>query len=84
VDLAIGIALGSAVQIATFLYPFVILVGLLFSVGVDMVLPPYLLVALVASSLMVHVIAGNGAATYLSGASLLLMYLCFAFATLYV
>ena len=80
IDLGVGIALGSAVQIAMFAFPFTVLAGVFMGVPLDLSLPPFLLAALVMTAILIYMITSSGKSTWLGGAMLICAYLVLAIA----
>lgn len=82
-DLAIGIALGSSLQIAMLVYPLTVLVGMLIGVPLDLGLPMFLLGALVLSSILVYMLTASGHSTWLGGAKLVAVFVILTAALLF-
>lgn len=81
-DLAIGIALDSATQVALFVTPVAILTAAIAGVSFTLVLPPIALEALVMAVGLVWFVVWDGKSNWWEGAALLLLdalFLCLAF-----
>lgn len=79
-DIAIGIALGSSIQIAMFAMPFTVIVSFVFGKELNMNLTPFVAGCLFATVLLTHSILAGGSSTWLSGAKLMVAYLILAIA----
>lgn len=79
-DLAVGVAAGSSVQIAMFVLPLMVLVGYAADVPLDLTLEPFLLAMMALSAILVFFITSSGTATWLGGAKLLCAYFIVAVA----
>src|SRR3954453_3043830 len=73
-DLAISVVKNSVSQIATFLYPLLVLVSLFFATPLTFALPALLIGALVLTALALWQITGDGEATVFEGVALIAMY----------
>lgn len=75
-DLSLGIAIGSSVQIALFVAPLLVLLSYLIGPGpMDLIFSPFEVVAVVLSVLVAQQIAGDGKSNWLEGVQLLSVYL---------
>jgi Ca2+:H+ antiporter len=77
-DLAISVVKNSVAQIATFLFPALILVSLLFANSLTFVLPSVYIGALALSALAIWQITGDGEARDYEGASLVALFVIVA------
>lgn len=78
-DLSLGIAIGSSVQIALFVAPFLVLVShVLGPRPMDLVFSPAEVLAVVLAVAITGQIAGDGESHWLEGAQLLAVYVIFA------
>ena len=82
-DIAIGIALGSSIQIAMFAMPFTVIVSFLWGKELNMNLTPFVAGCLFATVLLTHSILVSGSSTWLSGAKLMVAYLILLVAFLF-
>ncbi len=73
-ELAIGIAVGSGLQIALFVTPVLVLVGVLIDHKLTLVFNGYELAALVAATLIAVLISVDGESNWLEGAELISLY----------
>lgn len=73
-DLALGIAIGSSIQIALFVAPALVLLGYGFGVRMDLVFTVPEIVALLLTVWILTQIAGDGESNWLEGVLLLLLY----------
>ena len=73
-DLAVGIALGSAVQIALFVAPVLVLSSFLRGTPMDLRFTTLEVVAVILSVLIARMVAEDGESNWLEGAMLLMMY----------
>ena len=74
-DLSLGIAVGSGLQIALFVTPVLIGVSVLLGTPMSLVFNQYELAALVGASLIAAMISVDGESNWLEGAQLLGLYL---------
>ena len=82
-DLAVGVAMGSSIQIALFVTPFLVLTSVLFAPeAMSMAFNRLEILGLFLSVLLVAAIAADGRATWFKGVQLLTIYLILA-ATIY-
>jgi len=77
-DIAVGIALGSSVQIIDFAFPFTVVVSWVLGYSLSMAVPSLLLACLVGSAILTYVCIADGTPTYLSGLVMLSVYLLLA------
>jgi Ca2+:H+ antiporter len=80
-DIALGVALGSSIQIGLFAYPFVTVAGWFMGVGLDMALNPFLFGTMTLGVLVTSFVIVSGECDWLGGLKLTTAYfiLCFAF-----
>jgi Ca2+:H+ antiporter len=83
-DLALHIALGSSTQVALFVAPVLVAVGILLGRPMNLVFTPFEVVALGLSSLIVTVIALDGESHWFEGAQLLAAYGLIALAVWFI
>ncbi len=83
-ELALGIALGSSMQIALFVGPLLVFVSLMAGDPMDLVFNPFELAALAASVIVAALIALDGESNWLEGAQLLIVYVILALAFFYL
>lgn len=74
-DLSIGIAIGSSLQIALFVAPVLVFVSLLFGHPMSLVFNEYELAALAGSIVIATLISVDGESNWLEGAQLMAVYL---------
>jgi len=79
-DLALSIALGSAAQIALFVAPVLVLLGLALGHSMDLRFDPFEVAAVVGAVALVNLIINDGESTWLEGAQLLAAYAVLAVA----
>lgn len=77
-DLAVGIAMGSALQIALFVAPVLVFVSYLRSEPLDLVFTTIEIVSVMLSVLIAWMVAHDGESNWLEGAMLLLLYFILA------
>ncbi len=77
-DLTIGVAVGSSLQIALFVTPLLVFASLLFSRRLDLEFSRPEIAAVVLAVLVVQQIAGDGESNWLEGMQLLAVYLVLA------
>lgn len=83
-DLAVGIALGSSSQIALFVAPLLLLLGIWIAPGpIDLHFSTGAIIMVIVSTLTVFLVANSGRSTWFIGVMLLVVYATFAM-TLYV
>ena len=73
-DLAVGIALGSALQIALFVAPVLVFASYLRAEPMDLLFTPLEVAAVVLAVLIARMVAEDGESNWLEGAMLLLIY----------
>jgi Ca2+:H+ antiporter len=83
-DLAVSVVKNSVAQIATFLFPALILVSLLFETHLTFALPPVLIGALALTAIAIWQITGDGEAALFEGLALVSLYVMVATITLYL
>lgn len=79
-ELALGIALGSSMQVALFVAPLLVFISLLAGNPMSLVFNPFELAALGAAVLVAALIALDGESNWLEGAQLLIVYAILALA----
>lgn len=79
-ELSIGIAVGSSMQIALFVAPVLVFVALLFGQQLTLVFNQFEIAALIAAVLITALIALDGESNWLEGAQLLIVYAILAIA----
>jgi Ca2+:H+ antiporter len=79
-ELSIGIAVGSSLQIALFVAPVLVFIALLFGQQLTLVFNQFEIAALIAAVLITALIALDGESNWLEGAQLLIVYLILAIA----
>lgn len=79
-ELSIGIAVGSSMQIALFVAPVLVFVALLFGQRLTLVFNQFEIAALIAAVLITALIALDGESNWLEGAQLLIVYVILAIA----
>ncbi len=83
-DLSLGIAVGSGLQIALFVTPVLVLVGLLLGEPMTLVFNSYELVGLIGAALIAVLISVDGESNWLEGAELVALYLMLGIAFYFV
>jgi Ca2+:H+ antiporter len=73
-DLAVGIAMGSALQIALFVAPVLVFASYLRPVPLDLVFSPLEVAAMFLGVIIAYMVAEDGESNWLEGAMLLLIY----------
>jgi Ca2+:H+ antiporter len=73
-DLSLGIAIGSALQVALFVTPVLVFAGIILDQKMTLVFSSYELVALVAATLIAVLISVDGESHWLEGAELVALY----------
>jgi Ca2+:H+ antiporter len=73
-DLSLGIAVGSGLQIATFVTPALVLAGWAMDTPMTLVFNPYELMALIGATLIAVLISVDGKSNWLEGAQLVGLY----------
>ena len=83
-ELSLGIALGSSMQVALFVGPLLVFISLIAGNPMTLVFNPFELVALIAAVLIAALIALDGESNWLEGAQLLIVYAILALAFFYL
>jgi len=83
-DLSLGIAVGSGLQIALFVTPVLVLVGVLVGQPMTLVFNPYELAALLGAGIIAALISLDGESNWLEGAELIALYLMIGLAFYFV
>jgi len=83
-DLSLGIALGSGLQIALFVTPVLVLAGVLLGEPMTLVFNSFELAALVGAAVIAVLIANDGESNWLEGAELLALYIILGIAFFFV
>jgi len=83
-DLSLGIAVGSGLQIATFVTPALVLAGWAMGTPMTLVFNPYELLALIGATLIAVLISVDGRSNWLEGAQLVGLYAVLALAFYFV
>lgn len=73
-DLSLGIAVGSGLQIAIFVTPVLVLIGWAMGTPITLVFNSYELMALIAATLIAVLISVDGKSNWLEGAELIALY----------
>jgi Ca2+:H+ antiporter len=84
VDVSIEIGLSSAIQIALFVVPILMLVSQIFNFGFSLVFTPFEILAVIIAVLIVNYLSGDGRCNWLEGAQLISVYLIIAIAFFFV
>ncbi|MBW4630921.1 MAG: calcium/proton exchanger [Iphinoe sp. HA4291-MV1] len=79
-DLSVSVAVGSSMQIALFVAPFLVLAGWVFDQPMDLNFNPFELVAVVVAVLIANSISSDGKSNWLEGTLLLAAYAVLGFA----
>ena len=79
-DLSLQIAVGSAVQIAMFVVPILVFIGMLLGQDMDLVFTTFELAAIVLAIMMTNLVIQDGESNWLEGAQLLSAYAIIAVA----
>ncbi len=79
-ELSLGIAIGSSLQIAVFVAPLLVFIALLFNQQLTLVFNQFELAALLAAVIITALISLDGESNWLEGAQLLIVYLILAIA----
>ncbi|HET7094064.1 MAG TPA: calcium/proton exchanger [Thermomicrobiales bacterium] len=77
-DLSLGIAVGSGLQIALFVAPVLVLAGVVLGQPMNLIFNAYELAALVGAAVIASLISVDGESNWLEGALLMLVYLILA------
>jgi len=83
-DLSLGIAVGSGLQIALFVAPLLVLIGALVGTPMSLVFHPFELIALIGAGLIAVLVSVDGESNWLEGAQLIALYLMFGIAFYFV
>lgn len=83
-ELALGIALGSSMQVALFVAPLLVFISLAAGNPMSLVFNPFELAALAASVIIAALIALDGESNWLEGAQLIIVYVILALAFFYL
>ncbi len=83
-DLAVGIALGSALQVALFVAPVLVFASYLRGTPMDLVFSTMEIVAVILAVLIARMVAEDGESNWLEGAMLLVVYAILAVAFFYL
>jgi Ca2+:H+ antiporter len=73
-DLSLGVAVGSSIQVALFVTPVIVFAGVLLDKPITLVFNNYELAALVGATLIAAFISSDGESNWLEGAQLLAVY----------
>jgi Ca2+:H+ antiporter len=79
-SLSVEIAIGSSLQVALFVVPFLVFVSLALGNPLSLVFNPFELIALIGGVLIAAFVAGDGESNWLEGADLTALYLIMALA----
>jgi Ca2+:H+ antiporter len=82
-DLAVGIAMGSALQIALFVAPVLVFASRFRAQHMDLVFSPLEMVAVILAVLIARMVAADGESNWLEGAMLLMIYVILGIAFFY-
>jgi Ca2+:H+ antiporter len=77
-DLSLAIALGSATQIALFVAPVLVLLGLAMQRSMDLLFDPFEVAGVAIAVALVNLVIHDGESTWLEGVQLLVVYLVLA------
>ena len=83
-DLAVGIAMGSALQIALFVAPVLVFASYLRAEPMDLLFTPLEVVAVILGVLIARMVAEDGESNWLEGLMLLMIYAILAMAFFFV
>jgi Ca2+:H+ antiporter len=83
-DLSLGIAVGSGLQIALFVTPVLVLVGILIGQPMTLVFNSYELAALIGAALIAVLISVDGESNWLEGVELVALYAMLGIAFFFV
>lgn len=83
-DLSLGIAVGSGLQIALFVAPLLVLIGQVIGAPMNLVFHPYELIALIGAGLIAVLVSVDGESNWLEGAQLVALYVMFGVAFFFV
>lgn len=79
-DLAIGVAVGSSMQIALFVIPLAVLIGWWIGADMTLVFDNFQIAVLFVSVILVNYLIGDGASHWLEGLQLMMLYVIIAVA----
>jgi Ca2+:H+ antiporter len=82
-DLAIGVALGSSIQIALFVTPVIVLLGWILNTEMSLYFSLFETISLFASAFIVNYLMLDGRSNYLEGALLIAAYVIIAVAAFF-
>ncbi|KAJ1953344.1 Vacuolar membrane antiporter with Ca2+/H+ and K+/H+ exchange activity protein [Dipsacomyces acuminosporus] len=74
-DLAIGVAVGSSIQIALFVTPFLCIIGWIIKQPMTIFFSPFTTVVLFVTVILVNYIIGDGRTNWLEGMILIVAYI---------
>ena len=83
-DVSIEIGLSSAIQIALFVVPILMLVSFVFNFGFSLVFTPFEILAVILAVLIVNYLSADGRCNWLEGAQLISVYMIIAIAFFFV
>lgn len=83
-DLSLGIAVGSGLQIALFVAPLLVLIGWAMGTPMNLVFHPFELIALIGAGLIAQLVSVDGESNWLEGAQLIALYIIFGIAFYFV
>jgi Ca2+:H+ antiporter len=83
-DVSIEIGLSSAIQIALFVIPILMLFSQVFNYGFTLVFTPFEILAVILAVLIVNYLSGDGRCNWLEGAQLIAVYAIIAIAFFFV
>jgi Ca2+:H+ antiporter len=83
-DVSIEIGLSSAIQIALFVVPILMLVSVIFNFGFSLVFTPFEILAVMLAVLIVNYLSADGRCNWLEGAQLISVYAIIAIAFFFV
>jgi Ca2+:H+ antiporter len=83
-DVSIEIGLSSAIQIALFVVPILMLISQVFNFGFSLVFTPFEILAVIIAVLIVNYLSADGRCNWLEGAQLISVYLIIAIAFFFV
>ena len=84
VDLALQIALGSSTQVALFVAPLLVLIGVLVGVNMDLVFTPFQVLALALSTGVAALLTFDGESHWFEGVQLLALYVLVGIAAYFI
>lgn len=83
-ELAVQIAVGSSTQVALLVAPLLVLVGVLLGHGMDLVFPPFQVIALGIATIVSAIVTLDGESHWLEGLQLLALYAMIAAAAWFI